>query len=60
MRIRISIAIAASAALIAGAAGCRQEGPAEKLGRQIDDATDQARDSIDDTVDEAKKKADRD
>ena len=60
MRIRISIAIAASAALIAGAAGCRQEGPAEKLGRQIDDATDQARENIDDATEKAKKQLDDD
>ena len=67
MRIRTTIAIAASAALIAGAASCRQEGPAEKLGQQIDDttdqvrkniedATDQARENIDDATDKAKKK----
>ena len=56
MRIRILIAIAASAALIAGATGCRQEGPAEKVGRQIDEATEQAGDSIDYATDQAKKK----
>jgi len=55
MRIRIPIAIAASAALIAGAAGCRQEGPAEKVGRQIDEATEQASESIDDATEKAKK-----
>lgn len=56
MRIRIPLAIAACAALIAGAAGCRQEGPAEKLGRQIDDATERASDAIDDATEKAKKK----
>lgn len=55
MRIRILIAIAASAALIIGAAGCRQEGPAEKVGRQIDEATEKAGDSIDDATEQAKK-----
>ena len=60
MRIRILIAIAACAALISGATGCRQEGPAEKLGRNIDDATDQARENIDDATEKAKKHFDDD
>ena len=60
MRIRTPIAIAATAALILGIAGCRQEGPAEKLGRKIDDATAQASDAIDDATDKAKKQIDND
>ena len=60
MRIRTPIAIAATAALILGIAGCRQEGPAEKLGRKIDDATAQAGDAIDDAKKKAKKQLDDD
>ena len=35
---------------------CREEGPMEKAGRQVDEAMDQASRQIDEAVDETKKK----
>jgi hypothetical protein len=63
MRIRIAGSVLVSAVLIAVAMGCREEGPAEKFGRKVDDATGQASDAgeraadaIDRAADKAKKK----
>ncbi|MFP8875924.1 MAG: hypothetical protein VCB99_03220 [Myxococcota bacterium] len=47
MQIRISGTILVSTLLIAIAMGCREEGPAEKLGRKVDDVTGQANGAID-------------
>ncbi len=55
MKIRIPIAIAAGALLLTGAVGCREEGPAEKLGRQLDEAAEEAGAAIDEAAEKAKK-----
>jgi len=34
--------------------GCREKGPAEKAGEEIDEAVDDAKDAIDDAVDDLK------
>ncbi len=41
---------------LAVAAGCKQEGPVEKAGRQIDKAVEKGGDKIDDAADKLKKK----
>ena len=51
MRIRFLIAIAASALLTVSFVGCRDEGPAEKAGKKIDEAASKAGDAIDDVKD---------
>ncbi len=56
MRIQRWIAIAIVAAMFGGSIGCQEEGPAEKLGRQLDDAAQTAGDAIEDAAEEAKKK----
>ncbi|MBW2269544.1 MAG: transport-associated protein [Deltaproteobacteria bacterium] len=50
------IAIAIVAAVFGGGVGCKEEGPAEKLGRQLDDAAQNAGDAIENATEEAKKK----
>lgn len=47
-------------ALIFGlaSAGCDNDGPAENLGEQVDDAVDEARDGIEDAADEVRDAAD--
>ncbi len=53
MRIRIAGSVLVSAVLIAIAMGCGEEGPAEKFGRKVDDATGQASDAVDRASDRA-------
>ena len=38
-----------------GALGCKEEGPMEKAGRQLDEQLESAGDAIDDTLADAKK-----
>jgi hyperosmotically inducible protein len=54
---RILVALSA-AILLAGAAGCREEGPAERAGRQIDEAVEGARESTEDTLEKVDRKVD--
>jgi len=56
MRFQMWIAIAIVAAVFGGGVGCKEEGPAEKLGRQLDDAAQNAGDAIENATEEAKKK----
>ena len=46
MRIRMAATLLVSAVLVTVAMGCREEGPAEKFGRKVDDATGQASDAV--------------
>jgi hypothetical protein len=41
---------------LAVSAGCKQEGPVEKAGRQVDKTVEKAGDKIDDAADKLKKK----
>ncbi|WP_320173851.1 YtxH domain-containing protein [Maridesulfovibrio sp.] len=41
-------------ALLGAVSGCGEEGPAEKAGKKIDEAMDQAKDKMDDMGDDAK------
>lgn len=53
------IAIVTMAALcLAFAAGCREEGPAERAGRQIDEAVEEARDRTEGTLEELGREVD--
>ncbi len=56
MRFRQWIAIAIVTALAGGSLGCREEGEAEKFGRQLDEAAQNTGDAVEDAADEAKKK----
>ena len=47
--------IVATVLFVGAGTGCREEGGAEKLGRQIDDALESAGDAIDEAGDEAKR-----
>ncbi len=45
-RISIATAAALAAALALGAAGCREEGPAARAGRALDEAAEDAREGL--------------
>jgi hypothetical protein len=51
----LMIAIAAAAAI----GGCREEGPAERAGKKIDEAADKAADAAEDAADRAEDAVDR-
>ena len=56
MKTKISILTCVLAAFVlATAAGCQREGPAQKAGKQVDRAVAKAGDKIDDAVDKLKK-----
>lgn len=59
MRIRMAATLLVSAVLVTVAMGCREEGPAEKFGRKVDDATGQASDAVDRAGDRAGNAVDR-
>ena len=59
MRIRMAATLLVSAVLVTVAMGCREEGPAEKFGRKVDDATGQASDAVDRAGDRAGNAGDR-
>lgn len=54
----LTLLIAASFALLF-AGGCREEGGAEKLGKQIDEAAESAGEAMEDAAEEAKKKLEK-
>jgi len=54
---RAALLIAALA--LACAVGCHKEGPAEKAGREIDDAAEKAGDAVKDAGDKAKDAAEK-
>ena len=56
MNLRTGLAIALLVLVAGGSFGCKEEGPAEKLGRQMDEAAEDLGDSLEDAADEAKKK----
>lgn len=41
-----------------GTAGCKEEGPAEEIGEEIDEATEDAADAIEDAADDLEDKVD--
>lgn len=51
-RLRTATAATLAAALALAAAGCQEEGPAERAGRAIDEAADDAREGLRELVDE--------
>lgn len=51
MRIRTLAFIAIAALVSGGSLGCREEGPAEKLGRQLDEAGQDAGDAFEEAGD---------
>jgi len=55
MKLRLAAAIAVGLAAVACA---DDDGPAENLGEQIDDAMNETRDRLEDAVDEAREAAD--
>jgi hypothetical protein len=57
MRIRIPTLLMALL-LVLPLTGCREEGAAERFGRQVDEAVEGARESASDALDEAGKKVD--
>ena len=56
MKFRVWVAVAIMTAVAGGSLGCREEGAAEKFGRQLDEAAESAGDAIEDASDDAKKK----
>jgi hypothetical protein len=44
--------------MISWGGACREEGPAERAGEQIDEALEEAGEKVDEVVDEAKEKVD--
>lgn len=56
---RILAAMAMMAAVTLGTTGCKEEGPAEKAGEAIDEATDDAGDALKDVADDAKDAVDK-
>lgn len=56
MKMKTSLLIGVLAAFASALpAGCKQEGPVEKAGRQIDKAAEKVGDKIDEAVDKVKK-----
>ena len=63
MRLRKGLVIVLLGLLAGGSVACKEEGPGEKFGRQLDEATEDvgdafgdAADELEDAADEAKKK----
>jgi len=50
------VAVGLLAGLGGGLTGCREEGPAEELGRKMDTAAQNAADEVEDAADQVKKK----
>lgn len=50
------LGIALALMIAVGSSGCREEGAAEKLGRQLDEAAENAGEAIEDAADETRKK----
>lgn len=48
------IAVLVSSILIAGASGCKKEGPMERTGKEIDKAAEKTGDQLEKTVDKIK------
>ncbi|MGD2082057.1 MAG: hypothetical protein PVF91_03775 [Chromatiales bacterium] len=46
------LTVAVAGAAILGIAGCEQEGPAEKAGKQIDQAMEESAESLEEATDE--------
>lgn len=53
------LALGAGTALaVGGAAGCEEQGPAERAGERIDEATEDAAENVDETIDDAQENLD--
>jgi len=59
MRIRLATTFTLAALLLAGLGGCREEGPAEKFGRKVDEATERASGAMERAKDHASDAMDR-
>ncbi len=52
-------AVGITLAVVMGTAGCKEKGPAEKLGEKIDNAADNAGDAIEDAADKVEDAVDK-
>lgn len=57
--VRIFAAMALTTGVVFGTAGCKEEGPAEEMGEDLDEAMDDAGDAIEDAADDIEDSVDR-